>query len=57
MDGGLSINSWLRLWTAYKQFNFGWPDGQPLTEQLAVTVMMFQLIEEEAGKAWRTSSS
>lgn len=57
MNGGLCIDGWLKLWTAYKQFNSGWPDGLPLAEQLALTVLMFQLIEEEAHKAWQTSSS
>ena len=52
MDGGFSIEAWLRLWNACHEAGasgprmVAWPDGKSLMEQPAIVVDVFDLIRQ-----------
>lgn len=54
--GGLHVGSWLQMYMACNAYVMGgrvmlaWPDGRPLLHQPALTVAMFDVIEEEVAK-------
>lgn len=57
MDGGVTVLGWIMLWQGCRMMGPAWPNGGGVIDQPAVTVRMFELISEEAHKAWQTSSS
>jgi len=62
MEGGLSIEQWVRLYAQIHQpTGFGWartewPDGGCLMDQPAIAVEMFDLIDDEFTKEAQAKS-